>query len=158
LAGDTQVNASDEILTRNNPKTFVNPATLTTAYDFNRDGFVNAADQILARSSVTSPNNTLRLLVAPGANLAPLSGANQMFVAQEDQAVAFALSATHALTTQSAPPSELQRLEVEQAKAAVWEQWPGQSEEFAAREFETFEVPASDPLLDELFVADLSGV
>jgi hypothetical protein len=49
---DAIVNATDEVGARNNPKTFVNPAAVTDRYDFNRDGFVNAADQILARISV----------------------------------------------------------------------------------------------------------
>ena len=45
------VNAQDEIEARNHPRSFVNPAPLTNAYDYNRDGYVNAADQILARSN-----------------------------------------------------------------------------------------------------------
>ena len=44
------VNSTDEIETRSNPKTFLNPALVTDRYDFNRDGLVNATDQILARA------------------------------------------------------------------------------------------------------------
>ena len=47
-AADAFVNATDEIQTRANPRSFTNPAAITGVYDFNRDGLVNAADQILA--------------------------------------------------------------------------------------------------------------
>jgi hypothetical protein len=60
------VDAIDEILTRQNPRTFVNPAPIDFRYDFNRDGFVNAADQILARISTSTVGFSLELISFSG--------------------------------------------------------------------------------------------
>jgi hypothetical protein len=65
LTGSATVNASDEVLARNNPRTFMNPADIGFPYDFNRDGFVNAADQILARSNVTAVGSELMMIHPP---------------------------------------------------------------------------------------------
>jgi hypothetical protein len=76
----TAVDASDEILTRNHPHTFRNPAPLDSVYDFNRDGFVNAADQIIARSSVTTFATALQL-ITPGGMLQAIAAPNYAAVA-----------------------------------------------------------------------------
>jgi hypothetical protein len=81
--GSTVVDATDEVGARNNPKTFVNPATITDPYDFNRDGFVNAADQILARSSAAPFNLALVLFTPPaGLELQALSAPSALQMSQ----------------------------------------------------------------------------
>jgi hypothetical protein len=45
---------TDESLARSNPRNFLNRAPVTFAYDFNRDSFVNATDQLLARDNAMS--------------------------------------------------------------------------------------------------------
>jgi hypothetical protein len=57
------VNATDEILARNNPA-FIPPATITNPYDFNRDKAVNATDQIIARNNTTFLD-ALKLITVP---------------------------------------------------------------------------------------------
>ena len=59
---DAIVNSVDELAARNNPQPFHTPATITNRYDYNRDGLVNATDQILARSSSTTPQAALKLI------------------------------------------------------------------------------------------------
>jgi uncharacterized delta-60 repeat protein len=59
------VDANDEIAARNHPKTFRSPAAIDDRHDFNRDGFVNAADQILARSSASGMFGVQLLMLAP---------------------------------------------------------------------------------------------
>lgn len=56
------VNATDEILTRNNPRSLFSAAPVTFAYDFNRDKQVNATDQIAARLNTTSAFTALALI------------------------------------------------------------------------------------------------
>ena len=58
-------NATDEIGVRNNPRTFDNLAPITFAYDYNRDGFVNAIDQVIGRSNTTNGSNVLNLITIP---------------------------------------------------------------------------------------------
>jgi hypothetical protein len=64
-ASNAQVNSTDEIGARSNPKTFLNPALVNDPYDFNRDGFVNATDQIIARSNSTTLAGALKLITVP---------------------------------------------------------------------------------------------
>jgi hypothetical protein len=59
------VNAADEIGTRINPRSLANPAPVDFRFDFNRDGLVNATDQLLARINVTTSLTALAL-IAPG--------------------------------------------------------------------------------------------
>jgi len=59
------VNSTDEVAARQNARSFLNPAPLSWAYDFNRDGFVNATDQILARSNSTTLATSLHLIAPP---------------------------------------------------------------------------------------------
>jgi hypothetical protein len=59
---NTFVNATDVILTRDNPHNFLDPAELDDAYDFNRDALVNATDVILARDNATNFLTALRLI------------------------------------------------------------------------------------------------
>jgi len=59
---DAAVNAADVLLTRNNPRGFLNPAPADFNYDFNRDGRVNATDMLIARSNQTHFLNALRLI------------------------------------------------------------------------------------------------
>ena len=53
-ATDALVNATDMLLARNNPRTFLDPAPIDFAYDFNRDGRVNAIDMLIARNNQTT--------------------------------------------------------------------------------------------------------
>ena len=48
----TFVNATDEIITRNQPFTITNPAPITAPADYNRDGLINATDELIARDNV----------------------------------------------------------------------------------------------------------
>ncbi|MBN2474882.1 MAG: lamin tail domain-containing protein [Pirellulales bacterium] len=62
---DAKVNASDMLLARNNPRSFLSPAPIDFAFDFNRDARVNATDTLLARNNQTHFLNALRLITAP---------------------------------------------------------------------------------------------
>ncbi|MBN2473963.1 MAG: VCBS repeat-containing protein, partial [Pirellulales bacterium] len=63
---DARVNATDMLLARNNPRTFINPAPLDFRYDYDRDARVNASDLLLARNNTTSFLTALRLITVPG--------------------------------------------------------------------------------------------
>jgi len=63
---DARVTTIDLLLTRNNPRSFLDPAPVDFAYDFNRDGRVNTTDMLLARNSQTNVTNALKLLEADG--------------------------------------------------------------------------------------------
>ncbi|MBN2474814.1 MAG: lamin tail domain-containing protein [Pirellulales bacterium] len=60
--GDARVNATDMLLARNNPRSFLNPAPIDFPYDFNRDARVNATDMLLARNNQTHFLNALNLI------------------------------------------------------------------------------------------------
>lgn len=101
-----QVNSSDEIGARNNPKTFVNPALITDAYDFNRDGYVNATDQILARSNSTTVNTDLNVITVPaaiGEQSIPAAALAASASPVQATAVASTQPATQASSSTSAP-------------------------------------------------------
>ena len=61
-ATDAYVNATDELLARNNPRNFMNPATVTDQHDYNRDGKVNSTDEIIPRTHPTNVTNALQLI------------------------------------------------------------------------------------------------
>jgi hypothetical protein len=61
---DAKVNATDEILARNNQRSN-GQAPITFAYDYDRDSKVNATDQIIARNNVTSSVTALKLITVP---------------------------------------------------------------------------------------------
>ncbi|MBN2474799.1 MAG: hypothetical protein JXB62_09335, partial [Pirellulales bacterium] len=63
---DAKVNATDMLLARNNPRTFLDPAPVDFPYDYNRDARVNAADMLIARNNQTHFLNALQLITAPG--------------------------------------------------------------------------------------------
>jgi len=65
-AGDARVNAVDVLLTRNNPRTFLDPAPIDFPYDHNRDGRANATDLLLARENQTHWLSALKLIAVPG--------------------------------------------------------------------------------------------
>ena len=100
------VNAADEIGGRNNPKTFLSPAGLANRYDFDRDGFVNATDQILARSNSTTLATVLKLISVPG-NLQSAE-ASASSVSLSDEGIAIDLTA---LVSQPATLSAVSRFE-----------------------------------------------
>lgn len=50
---------------QNNPRSAGNPAPITFAYDYNRDGLVNATDEGLAASNATTAATALKLLQPP---------------------------------------------------------------------------------------------
>ncbi|MBN2477300.1 MAG: hypothetical protein JXB62_22025 [Pirellulales bacterium] len=62
---DAKVNATDMLLARNNPRTFLNPAAVDFPYDYNRDARVNATDMLLARNNQTHFLNALKLITVP---------------------------------------------------------------------------------------------
>jgi hypothetical protein len=61
-ANTLQVNAGDEAVARNNCTTMLAPASVTNPCDFNRDGKVDAIDQLVARAAF---GDTLPALTAP---------------------------------------------------------------------------------------------
>jgi hypothetical protein len=61
---DARVNATDEILARNNARA-LNQARIDSRYDYNRDSRVSATDQIIARNNRTSSLTALRLITVP---------------------------------------------------------------------------------------------
>ena len=63
---DAIVNATDEILARNNPHWFGDPALLDDPYDYNRDQRVNATDEIIARNNQTFFVTALQLITVTG--------------------------------------------------------------------------------------------
>lgn len=63
----TVVDSSNQTAASSDLHTFVNPASLYDKYDFNRDGRVDATDQVIARYSVNTVASALRLITAPAA-------------------------------------------------------------------------------------------
>ena len=68
-SGDTaahaRVEVQDELRARANPRGVFNPAPIDFLMDYNRDGNVNATDQLLARGNVTSVFTALKLIAVP---------------------------------------------------------------------------------------------
>jgi uncharacterized protein YkwD len=64
-ASNTYVTPVDEVACREDRHSFMNPAPITNLHDFNRDGRVDAIDEILARNNNTTSANALIMLGAP---------------------------------------------------------------------------------------------
>jgi hypothetical protein len=64
-AVDAIVNAQDMLAARDNPRSFLNPAPIDFAYDYDRDARVNATDILIARDHPTHFLNALKLLNIP---------------------------------------------------------------------------------------------
>ncbi|MHC4295289.1 MAG: hypothetical protein ACYSTL_06865 [Planctomycetota bacterium] len=65
-AADTNVDASDRLGCRANLNPgFPTPEPVTSQYDFNRDGKVDASDRLIAREHVAGFLNNLKLITAP---------------------------------------------------------------------------------------------
>jgi hypothetical protein len=76
-ASNAYVTPVDEVAVREDRHGFLHPVPVTNLHDFNRDGRVDAADEILSRNNRTNSTNALVLLGAPlnsTAAAAPLSG------------------------------------------------------------------------------------
>lgn len=58
------VDVQDELNARNNPRGWANLAAIDNAYDYNRDGLVSPADELLARKFWTSIKTSLQLITA----------------------------------------------------------------------------------------------
>ncbi|HUT09910.1 MAG TPA: hypothetical protein VMY42_05405 [Thermoguttaceae bacterium] len=71
---DTQVTTVDLLLARNNPRSFLDPAAIDFAYDFDRDGRVNVTDVLLAREHQTTFVSLLQRIEPPGG--VPLAAAS----------------------------------------------------------------------------------
>ena len=63
---DTLVTATDLLLARNNPRTFLDPAGIDYPYDYNRDQRVDTTDLLLARNNATNFLTDLNLITVPG--------------------------------------------------------------------------------------------
>ncbi len=111
VATNAIVNAADEIAARNNPA-FSPPATITNAYDFDRNRLVNAADQILARNNITF-FDALRLITVPAAPGGAVAAGNLASVIQELGAPAGAVESPG----EANPPSAPQELVTPMAEA-----------------------------------------
>jgi len=68
------VTAADLLLARNNPRSFLDPAAVDFAYDYDRDGRVNTTDVLLARNNQTSFLSTLRLIDLSSGGPQPAAG------------------------------------------------------------------------------------
>ncbi|MEX0936422.1 MAG: VCBS repeat-containing protein [Pirellulales bacterium] len=68
------VDPSDELQTRQNPTSFLDPAAVDNPYDVNRDGHVSPADQLIVRRNATSFVSALRLITAPSSATAAALG------------------------------------------------------------------------------------
>ncbi len=66
--GNLQVTAATETTVRTHSTTLLSPATITNIYDFNRDGRVDATDQLVARAAAGA---TLTALAAPPVPVPP---------------------------------------------------------------------------------------
>jgi hypothetical protein len=64
---NTFVNITDELGPRNHPHTFLDPAAVDDAYDYNHDHFVNITDELLARNNATNFLTALKLITVPAA-------------------------------------------------------------------------------------------
>ena len=91
-ASNAIVNAADVAGARSDPHSFMNPATIDNVHDYNRDGRVDIADQIIARSNATTSATALQLITTP------LSGVGAT------AARAAAASSPLAAKTAAAPP------------------------------------------------------
>ena len=61
--GDAIVDSGDELSARNDPHSFFNPADIMNPNDFNRDGKVDATDQLIARNDQTTAGTALYLII-----------------------------------------------------------------------------------------------
>jgi hypothetical protein len=139
------VDANDEIGARNNPKTFVTPATVTDSYDFNRDGFVNAADQILARVS-SSPFNTALVLFTPPAGL-QLQAMSAASASQLSQSTAGSGDLEFAIARQQAFSAPSPSLAASSQPAAIETSSVAQSRSAASAVFASYSSESDDPAL-----------
>jgi hypothetical protein len=64
-ASDAMVTSADELAARDDLHSFLNPAALTNPHDYNRDGRVDAIDEILARNNATNTSTALQLIHPP---------------------------------------------------------------------------------------------
>ena len=64
-ASDAMVTPADEQAARSDPHSFFNPALITNPHDYNRDGKVDATDQIIARMNQTTSATALQLITTP---------------------------------------------------------------------------------------------
>ena len=60
-ATSAAVTVADEYGARLDPHTFSQPASITNVHDYNRDGRVDAADQLIARDNISTADNTIQL-------------------------------------------------------------------------------------------------
>jgi hypothetical protein len=73
---DAVVDAADFSGVRDHPRSFLNRAPVTYAYDINRDGFVDGTDLVLVRDHNTTVLNSLKLIAVPsGGSSAPSEAA-----------------------------------------------------------------------------------
>ena len=63
-SGPGQVTAADESAARADPHNFVSPANITNPHDYNRDGRVDATDQLIARRNLNASLAALNLTAA----------------------------------------------------------------------------------------------
>lgn len=64
-AANAVVDAADALGAQNNPRDEQNPAPIEFAYDYNRDGLVNATDVDIANASATNAATALKLIEPP---------------------------------------------------------------------------------------------
>jgi hypothetical protein len=82
------VNSTDEIAARSDPHNFRKPATIINPHDYNRDGRVDATDQLIARNNATTTSTDVNLISVPGAPTAAASPLTTVAVSSDSSASA----------------------------------------------------------------------
>ena len=102
---DARVTVQDRLLTRINPHTAVDPATIDDRYDFDRDSFVNVRDALLARIHTTDPFTALNLITVPASTAALVTNTN--IPSDTTPTTTQTQQPSRSLTNIAAPPANL---------------------------------------------------
>ena len=121
-AAHAMVDAGDFAGVRNNPRTFLDPAAIDNAFDFNRDRLVNSSDLLLVRDRATTIETALRLIMPTQGGFTSEAAADHqamivdLAAAGDDETLAMKQSAATAITDFSRTPSR---------QRVLWESYPG---------------------------------
>jgi hypothetical protein len=100
-AAHARVDATDVLLTRNDPHPFFDPADVNCRYDFDRDGRVDANDILIARNNQTTYFTELKLLDLTAGNDAK-SAASETAKSADSQAADSQAAESQAADSQAA--------------------------------------------------------
>ena len=101
---EAKVDAVDQLGTRANQRTLLNPAPVDFAFDFDRDKKVDAVDQLIARANQTTALNDLNLIDLSGVGLTALTADPDLWLRDGPQGrLSIESSAIRTLTESLAP-------------------------------------------------------